>query len=349
MSRLTYEPCLVSILLLAGCGSFVEEDVLPPNSVDSITTETAPLSYPMPCDAPVVQQPGGDYAKLSDTGLYCNVVFGALDRNVRFFAPEFGLWADGAEKSRFMRIPPGAKIDTSNMDGWVFPVGMKVWKEFRVGGKKIETRLLEKRPDGSWLMIAYQWNDRQTDAFPVPDGVINANGTTHDIPPVAQCVECHSNVADALNGVSALMLTRASFWGVGLSDLISEHRLTRNPDRPIGFPGDRKTREALAYVYANCAHCHRGANAPAGLQWSTSVFDSRPEDTAVYRTAVNQPLTGWLGHGFTSRVVGGSPSTSAAIERMSTRVPGNQMPELATKVVDPMGIAIVSRWISQLR
>jgi len=302
----------------------------------------------MPCDAPVVYRPEGDYAKLSDTGLYCDIVAGALDRNISFFAPRIGLWADAAEKSRFMRIPPGTKIDTTDMDGWIFPVGMKVWKEFRVDGKKIETRLLEKRSDKSWLMIAYQWNAEQTDAFPVPDGVVNASGTQHDIPPVAQCLECHSSVADALNGVSALMLARTNFWSVNLSGLASRKKLTRLPARNVGFPGDREMRDGLAYLQANCAHCHRGPSAPAGLQWSTSVLDLRPEDTAAYRTAVNQPVTGWLGHGFTTRVVPGSPKTSAVIARISTRIPGDQMPEIATKVVDPAGVAIVSKWIMEL-
>ena len=275
---------------------------------DSFTNETAPLDFPMPCDAPVVQQSEGDYAKLSDTGLYCDISLGALDRNITLLCAPHGLWADAAEKSRYMRIPPGTKIDTTDMDGWIFPVGMKVWKEFRMGGKKIETRLLEKRSDKSWLMIAYQWNAEQTDAFPVPDGVVNASGTQHDIPPVAQCLECHSSVADALNGVSALMLARTNFWRVNLSGLASRKKLTRNCQlETSGFLATERcvmgwpiSRRIAPIVIVD--QMRRQGSSGRPVSWT-----SRPEDTAAYRTAVNQPLTSWLGHGFTTRVVPGSP------------------------------------------
>lgn len=300
------------------------------------------------CDAPVVQQSDGTYAKLSDTGLYCSIATGKLDRNARYYLPELTLWSDGADKVRYVRLPPGTAIDSSDMDNWIFPVGTKAWKEFSMNGKKVETRLLEKRPDNTWLMVSFQWNQEQTDAFPVPDGVVNANGTNLDIPPVPLCVECHSKVADALNGVSALMLARANPWGTTLHDLVSQRTLSHNPDREIRFPGSTQTSKTLAYLYANCSHCHRGSSAPGGLDLSASVFDQTPEGTAVYRTAVNQELTGWVNHGFTKRVDPASPSTSAVLARMSTRAPGDQMPEIATEIIDPRGIAMVREWIAHL-
>jgi hypothetical protein len=300
------------------------------------------------CDAPAVQQPDGTYAKLSDTGLYCDITKGTIDQHANFYLPEIPLWSDGADKVRYMRIPPGTMIDSSDMDRWIFPVGMKAWKEFSMNGRKVETRFLEKRPDNTWLMVSFQWNAEQTDAFPVPKGVTNANGTRLDIPPVADCVECHSSVADAMNGISALMLARASHRGTTLLDLAWQRKLTHNPSHFIDFPGNETTRLALAYVYANCAHCHRGESAPAGLEFTTSVYDWKPEDTAVYRTAVNHELTSWVDHGYTTRVVPGSPDTSGMVARMSTRTPGDQMPEIATKIVDPQGIAMIREWIEQL-
>lgn len=44
-----------------------------------------------------------------------------------------------------MYVPPGTKIDTRDIDHWVFPVGTKTWKEFRVDRKLVETLLLEAR------------------------------------------------------------------------------------------------------------------------------------------------------------------------------------------------------------
>lgn len=346
MSRAVLASSLAFGLALTGCGSTEEEVASPPKLGAAQSALSISLSQ---CDAPVLKQPDGTYAKLSDTGLYCDIAHGTVDKNARYFAPEIALWSDGADKSRIMRIPPGTSIDTTDMDNWVFPVGMKIWKEFKINGKKVETRLLEKRPDKSWLMVAFQWNQEQSDAFPVPDGVSDANGTRHDIPPTAQCWACHGRSADASIGVSALMLARANPWGVTLSDLVWEGKLTKNPERPIRFPGNPSTSKALAYLQSNCSSCHRGATAPEGLDLSTSVLDQAPEDTAVYRTAVNRALTGWAEHGLTLRVASGSPEASGVIARMSTRKPGDQMPVIATKVIDPSGIAIIREWIAQLR
>ena len=40
------------------------------------------------------------------------------------------LWADYATKQRWILLPPGTKIDATDPNEWVFPVGTKVWKEF---------------------------------------------------------------------------------------------------------------------------------------------------------------------------------------------------------------------------
>jgi hypothetical protein len=327
-------------LTLTGCGG---------SNADQNDAETEQFARAkFLCDAPVLQKPDGTYAKLSNTGLYCDIRTGSLDRYARFFQPSVALWFDRAAKSRYLRLPPGTKIDSSDMDNWIFPVGTKVWKEFRMGGKKLETRLLEKRRDNTWLMIAFQWNMEQTEAFPVPDGKSNVNGTPHDIPSTAECVECHSAVADALNGVSAMLLAQASPSGLTLAELVQQRILTRNPQRAVRFPGNQETYDALGYVYANCSHCHRGAAAPAGLDWSTSVWDQRPEDTAAYRTSVNQPLKGWVDKGYVFRIAPGSADASGVVGRISTRRPGDQMPEIATEIVDPDGVLIINKWIDQL-
>jgi len=92
-----------------------------------------------------------------------------VDPALRAYKPALELWADGATKQRFISIPAGIKIDTSSFDEWVFPNGTKVWKEFRLDGKRVETRLYEKGTDArcppcaagrpgvptrSWLSIA---------------------------------------------------------------------------------------------------------------------------------------------------------------------------------------------------
>src|SRR5262245_31719868 len=83
-------------------------------------------------------------ARLSETGLYADITADAIANDVLPYRPAFELWSDGADKRRWLWIPPGDAIDTRDMDQWRFPTGTKVWKEFSRGGIRLETRLLSK-------------------------------------------------------------------------------------------------------------------------------------------------------------------------------------------------------------
>src|SRR5262245_41272255 len=79
-------------------------------------------------------------ARLSQTGLYADIGAKALSPDVRGFNPQYPLWSDGLQKSRWIHLPPGTKIDTSDPDRFIFPRGTKLWKEFRANGRLVETR-----------------------------------------------------------------------------------------------------------------------------------------------------------------------------------------------------------------
>lgn len=301
------------------------------------------------CHATSLPQPDGGYAKLSDTGLYCDTAKGSISVDVRFYEPENQLWADGAQKRRFMRLPAGTQIDTTDMDSWKFPVGTKVWKEFFLDGRKLETRLLEKRADGTWFMMAFAWDETETDALPVPEGQADARDTPHDIPTTAQCNSCHRNGSDFLLSIQAMQLARANPLGVTLFSLAVSRRLSTLPTVWPRYPGNKTDAQGLGYLLANCSNCHRGLNAPAGLDLFTSVYDTSVKSTQVYLTAVNQPLTRWIGKGYDYRIVAGDPSHSAIVARMSVRGSTDQMPRIATEEVDVEGVAKVSKWISSLK
>src|SRR5688572_15557345 len=66
-------------------------------------------------------------ALLSETGLFTARVDGQLmlAEGVREFQPKYALWSDGALKNRYIYLPPGTQIDTSDEDHWVFPAGTK--------------------------------------------------------------------------------------------------------------------------------------------------------------------------------------------------------------------------------
>ena len=60
------------------------------------------------------------------------------------------------------------------------------------------------------------------------------------------------------------------------------------------------------------------------------------------------PLSQWVGHGFTERIVAADPDASAVYYRMTQRAMNVQMPPLATEKTHDAGIALVKAWIESL-
>lgn len=87
-------------------------------------------------------------ADLRCTGLYGDWEARTLACGVHAYVPAFELWSDGAEKERYMALPAGARIDMSDPDDFIYPVGTRFWKTFYVGpeGQQHlgETRFLRK-------------------------------------------------------------------------------------------------------------------------------------------------------------------------------------------------------------
>src|SRR5262245_31431150 len=61
--------------------------------------------------------------RLSETGLFEDIAADRVGRDVLAYTPAFELWVGGASKRRWLRLPPGTRIDTSDLDAWQFPVG----------------------------------------------------------------------------------------------------------------------------------------------------------------------------------------------------------------------------------
>jgi hypothetical protein len=239
------------------------------------------------------------------------------------------------------------------MDYWVFPEGTRAFKEFTKDGARIETRLLEKGADGSWLMLAFEWNAGGTDAVAVPRGSENARGTEHDIPRQVQCRECHENMPDTLLGVGAVQLSHA-LGGPNLDALVADGRLSDPPESPIELPGDAVAQGALGYLHANCGTCHnrRSGDFPmVHLELHLEVGSlASVEETTTYRTTANVPFEGVPPTPDIAdvRIVPGDPEGSALYQRMSVREVLVQMPPLASEVVDDAGLGGVGAFIRAL-
>ena len=74
--------------------------------------------------------------QLSQLDLYSDLRAGTVAASARPYQPSFALWSDGASTRRWIRLPAGSQIDTSDMDAWRFPVGAELFKELSVAGRR---------------------------------------------------------------------------------------------------------------------------------------------------------------------------------------------------------------------
>jgi cytochrome c553 len=287
--------------------------------------------------------------RLSQTGLFSDLTADALADGVLPYRPRFELWSDGAIKRRWLRVPKGAQIDSRDMDNWIFPEGTQLWKEFTREGIRVETRLLQKLgpADDDWVGQAYLWAEDQHDAYALPYGAIDAQGTKHNVPAASECMACHGGTKSRVLGVSALQLGHDDSSQSTLTLLVELELLSEPPSELVhDLPGDATQQAALGYLHANCAHCHNGerpATSGARCFDPENVLDfklsldqlSDVQDTATYRT------TG-------SVVKAGRPGESRLVEMMSDRGFFTQMPPLASESVDREALAIMRRWIEEM-
>ena len=332
------------VALIAACGG----DDGAHDAVDARAIDAA-------ADGAIDAPPGP--RQLSSTGLYSDLARGTIAPGIAEYAPAYPLWSDGAQKRRWIQLPPGTQIDTRDMDHWTFPVGTKLWKEFARDGVRLETRLVEHvadtgRPETDYWMGAFLWLDDQSDAVLVEGGATDVHGTAHDVPAQVACWTCHGGEPGHGLSFSAVQLSKPGA-GPTLATLTADALLSDPP--PVGAdfspPGAPEVKAALGYLHANCGHCHNphgSARPDVDLMLRLDVAARTPEATATYRTAIGVPLQFFHGGGLTTRIVPGDQAASAVTYRMSMRGMGVQMPPIATEHVDTAGLAAVTAWIAAL-
>jgi hypothetical protein len=323
------------------------------------------LAPAAPAGTPAAEPP----ASLRDTGLYVDFDGRAVDPALLAFTPQYPLWTDGAAKRRWISLPPGTAIDASDPDAWMFPVGTRFWKEFAFGGRPIETRFIERRPDG-WLYAAYRWTEDGRDApLAPPRGVGGtyplAGGRAHAIPAVTDCRVCHESGRTPVLGFSLLQLSPDRDPGalhvepgaaaLDLADLVAAGLLVGLPPALLGTPpaiaGRTATeRAALGYLHGNCGHCHNAdgplARLALELRHVTGAAAEPGVATTVGRPVVD-PAPGQSPDA-TLRIAPGDPARSVVLQRIASRWAALQMPPLGTEIVDADAADLIRRWIAGL-
>lgn len=295
-----------------------------------------------------------DYpATLSEYGFFVDVAKQVPASGVMPYRVQTPLWSDGAEKLRFVYVPPGQKAHAQG-DGLLnLPVGSALVKTFKMGGKLVETRVLLHRADG-WLGLPYLWNAEQTEARLVLAGARLALTTPqgkaidYAVPNKNQCKECHMAgdvvvpIGPKARNLSADWL--AAFHKAGKLDALPKvvRRVPLWEDQEKVALDDA----ARGWLDANCAHCHKsdGAASNSGLYLGWEVTD---------RTALGinkRPVAAGRGAGnLDFAIVPGDPDHSILTYRMASLEGGVAMPELGRASVDPAGLAIVRAWIAAMR
>ncbi len=311
-----------------------------------IEFETGPVSNPAP-------------AQLSQTGCVVAANPQQPAPGLIPYAINAPFWSDGASKERWLALPDGQSMTVRTDGDWDFPNRSVLMKNFRVGTRLIETRLLMRHPDGSWGGFTYEWNAQQTDATLLEGGAVRdlGNGQNWIFPSEAQCLICHTQVANLALGLETSQLNRALTYtqtGRTANELATLSHIgllsppiTDSTTQPVmPDPADTTatlTNRARAYLHTNCSQCHR-ANGP-----TPSNMDLR------YTTALNAtnacnatPTAGDLGIGANARLIAPGSAANSILVNRANRRDGNAMPPLGSNRVDTDGVTLLTQWVNSL-
>jgi uncharacterized repeat protein (TIGR03806 family) len=303
-------------------------------------------------------------SRLSELGIFVGNVADQIP--VASFVPydvNVTLYSDNAEKLRFVHVPPGSQIQSTE-DRWDVPVGTYFVKTFfypndardpSLGRQLIETRFLVKTSSG-FTASTYVWNADQTDAIAsggnmdVPTHWIDSGGAAHDdyfhVPGTSQCMTCH---ADRALGWRSRQMDMAGTWNDGTTNQISHliaagivdqppppHVVLSNP-----FGTDPLDLRARSYLDANCSHCH----GTGGEAASTNLFWSY-EDTGPGSLPLCKPTAAVNGDNHI--IVPGEPDQSEFLARMLSPNAFTRMPQGPIHDPDAEGIAVLSQWVAAM-
>ncbi|MEK9614168.1 MAG: SO2930 family diheme c-type cytochrome [Flavobacteriaceae bacterium] len=304
--------------------------------------------------------------------------FSNLDpqKNVYPYDLNNALFSDYAFKKRFVYLPNGKKMNYRKDDVFDFEEGSILIKNFYYPQnfnqpkeviKIIETRLLIKE-NNKWKPLNYVWNEDQKDAKlnyvggEVPISWTDSNQSLktiqYGIPNLNECKNCHlkgteitpigPTAAQLNKKYTAIQSTQNQlerFQEIGLIDLPVSH--SKIPKLPVWNDPQTGTIEerANAYLYANCAHCHRvdGSAKNSGLYLTFNQTDLRK------RGVFKPPVAAGKGSGdLEYSIVPGHPEESILLYRMKSNDPAIRMPEIGRVSAHQEGIVLIEEYIKTL-
>ena len=321
----------------------------------------------------VVLPPAEEFppASLADAQVFSDLATQTPAAGVVPYEVNAPFWSDGATKTRFIRLPPGERIDFATSGPWGFPAETLLIKNFYLdlvrgdpaSRRIIETRLLIKREDApGWDGYSYLWNEAGTDATLLTDSTTVAYVIDDPQDPVGfflqnyyfpsrqDCEVCHTKGAGYVLGVHTAQLHTGAeqnqlhtlaqqglFTGDLPADLSSLPQLP-NPFDP-SVPLDQRAR---SYLEVNCAPCHR----PESV--SRTIIDLRYDTPLVQTNTVEAfPTLGDIGEPEARILTPQAPQLSTLYRRMLT-LGTFRMPPLASSIPDERGADLIAEWIASM-
>ncbi len=302
------------------------------------------------------EQPDSDFpTRLSATGCVDMADPERLLPGMIPYSVQSPLWSDGAEKSRWLALPPGGKItaiagSSGDLD---FPPGTVLVKHFRLFNRLLETRLFMRHDDGEWAGYSYAWNDSETEAELLPGArVRSVDGQLWRYPSRSECLQCHTLAAGRSLGLTLRQLNTQHFDGDSLYGQLQmlenlnlfsftpgrdrEFAVLNNEDAPVA-------ERARAYLHVNCGGCHR----PQG-GGDRSTMDLRIETPLAEMNLCNaRPVVDTLGNAQARLLSPGEPGNSILLTRMQRR-DAYRMPPIGSAVIDEPAVELIAQWIASL-
>ncbi len=340
---------------------------------------------PFPAYGQMPQTPTGQIpAHLSQTGFFADTANLVPAAPLIPYAPIVPFWSDGAIKSRWMAVPnsgapytPAQQIAFAPTGEWSFPAGTVFVKHFdlttdylhpNAPKRRLETRLLVRDPFGAVYGVTYKWRPDDSDADLMTNSlsenivITNADATTWTqtwyYPSSAECLKCHTPVANYVLGASARQLNSLlTYSTTGQTD----NQLRTLNRAGLFFPAidegaiagwshlqaltntaasleDR----ARSWLDSNCSQCHQ----PSGTGPS---FDARWDTPLAQQNLINAlPQKGTLGIDHARVVAPKDIWRSVLYQRADSVDPAIKMPPLARNLVDTQSLAVVAAWINSL-
>ncbi|OYP37619.1 PQQ-dependent sugar dehydrogenase [Rhodopirellula sp. MGV] len=319
-----------------------------------------------------VNHPEAFPKRLSQTGLFDDVVAQQPSSGVIEYQINASHWADGTHSRQWIGVPNDEQLGLYDYDDWQrpivsgrfqFPIDTVVAKTvsyYRDPNDKstithLETQILHL-PDDEWRAYNYVWNADQTDAILQDDiasetklQIIDSDSPggsrtqTWRHASRSECLLCHIWAGGTVQGFWLPQLNLVDHGENQLDRLYDKGYFQNKFDWPdaIASPHDTSqslTRRARSYLSLNCSSCHR----PQG--GGTANFNFDITKTLQTNNFVNEiPAQGNFGIDDARVIAPGDPYRSILLYRILKSGRGH-MPQFGSRVTDIDGVRLLHDW-----